>query len=948
MKFKYPSFILLAFIALLNSSCVDNPFGLSREGAASSPVFFFKNEADVSNPAPLLQREIIRQSILCAYRDRFGAVCRDQVLGVDGPSKNAIELATTVTSSDSGQLAVQLADSQEKEVWQAAFSNESYLTLLSTAESAAFTELPKPDIELSKNKSRNTSVPAGTEADSPLLPDLFETLRKAHAAHAVNPTPESFEVLIRGYANLGRRQSHLWSAAYKVYQARSLVYAQTFVRTHPESAQALLLRAYALGMVGEHALALNDISAAQKLDADLQPEWLEPLMLMLNFKTDRLVELANAPTPFRSTCALMAMSTLEYNPFDSRIFGAYKKIILKDPYDLRTLAQLSDAGGVGAMHQTTTDALDQMAQMIRDEIPKHSLLPSDLSEALPPVPPQAPKSFLEAMFSCRPMNDWTALSSLPNLYQALQDETASGKETGEPSLAAFGNLLRENAFNAIVWRQHFMKDKWCVEIKDFTEEAAPYIDGHPLQKLLEAASAKNQGQTEKFTNLLKEVNLGDLPAGAHLFFTHYLMNGKQYGAQTGRQVKDRYLQTLDDTHRDLQRQIALTTDEKTKAAIAARILEISPQSPYGLSELLAVAPDWEERVERMEEEPCSEVAQTIAYRYRDAKQYEKAIPYYKKALEEIEEIYVYQRLAKCYLETGDLDAWLGIMEYTLTLPDYGLRHARVCCDIAEELMMRGQVERARPYAERAAQSGAGWAIGTAAECAYVAGDQARCEELLRMNYERYYKSQAALWDYTWLSLYNVSTNSVWFQRVTEDARAVLAEEMPKEKVDAVYSAYYQWMDGKYDRAISLYDRASRASYDLLQALVLRDKGDMDAYRKKMASSITGHANSTRGSDIHVIEVIKLMEQYDRDGGHLDKLCADFIALEDNTRVYKAFHYFFAGKYLELIGEEERAVKMYYRGIGPGQESGWISFCPYFELKRRGLDPFARYSPGFDL
>ena len=80
-------------------------------------------------------------------------------------------------------------------------------------------------------------------------------------------SPELLAALAVGYANLASLTEYQYTAAYKAYYARKLLYAQRLVREMDTAPWAVWQRAYVRMQVGLHTLAADDIAAARKQQA---------------------------------------------------------------------------------------------------------------------------------------------------------------------------------------------------------------------------------------------------------------------------------------------------------------------------------------------------------------------------------------------------------------------------------------------------------------------------------------------------------------------------------------------------------------------------------------------------------------------------------------------------------------------------------------------------------
>ena len=94
--------------------------------------------------------------------------------------------------------------------------------------------------------------------------------------------------------------------------------------------------------------------------------------------------------------------------------------------------------------------------------------------------------------------------------------------------------------------------------------------------------------------------------------------------------------------------------------------------------------------------------------------------------------WAYQTLAATYKEQGNIDRWKETLdEFLKKVEDPGLDHAKVRVEIANYYMGLKQWDKARPYAEAAAATWAGWAMSCAARCAEGEQDWAARRSLVQ-------------------------------------------------------------------------------------------------------------------------------------------------------------------------------------------------------------------------
>jgi len=105
----------------------------------------------------------------------------------------------------------------------------------------------------------------------------------------------------------------------------------------------------------------------------------------------------------------------------------------------------------------------------------------------------------------------------------------------------------------------------------------------------------------------------------------------------------------------------------------------------------------------------------------------------------------YDGLAQCRLSQGDEAGWLATLkQYLATDENSGLSHAQVLDEIADHYMASSDFQSAWPYAQAAAESGAGWATETAARCAEGRNDLPAAAKLWQEE-SNHYSDDAVHW-----------------------------------------------------------------------------------------------------------------------------------------------------------------------------------------------------------
>ena len=117
--------------------------------------------------------------------------------------------------------------------------------------------------------------------------------------------------------------------------------------------------------------------------------------------------------------------------------------------------------------------------------------------------------------------------------------------------------------------------------------------------------------------------------------------------------------------------------------------------------------------------------------------YDNAVRCVRASLKVCPDGALYVLLANMCTSRKDADGWLAALEEYLKTEDTGLGHAQVRMQIAQHFMKKKEWERAKPYADAAAASGAAWALRCAADCYEGLKDWETPERLMRSRSDRY-------------------------------------------------------------------------------------------------------------------------------------------------------------------------------------------------------------------
>ena len=596
----------------------------------------------------------------------------------------------------------------------------------------------------------DATMPAHVE---PLLAEMtftsqFQAVRELHEAiHGGGESPALLGGLVRGYANLALLTEYLWHPEHKVFKARALLYARRMVARDEHSAQARWHRAYALAVIGLHKDALDDLDAAEKeakaagASAAAQPAWAPLVRAYCHYDIDRLA--AEGPTSAQGQLAgLLAFCSAElahhpkvatakaaellpWMPECYRLY--YVQCLPENPEFLGDVQQGADTaakvfgerlyGRLLAM-----PGLPEGAAAIAKQRPAaKGLLDKLLGDSKPESPEEefdARGQLMAALLAAgQPAGKASAEKSGDKNSDKIAAVAAAGGEgpapRGEPSWHVLARLIRDVSFLQI-WCQVRHSESVGGSTDELLTQVAPVLADHPYRGLIASQASDSEQRREALEELAKvDMRTEGLEARAEP-----VMNAlSQFGR--GAWERQSFVQFFqaDQVANDLIFVIQSYDNDRLQAA--HRLLVMSPDSPYAKAALIKYdwhnvrqyAAAWEKGAAR---QPA--VLAALGKRHLEDGQLAAAERCLKAALSLAPEEPTYSQLALVYEKLGQEDKWLATLEECLKRCGGGLDNPRVRQTIAMHLMEHKQFEKAEPYAEEAAKSGAGWAILTAGAC----------------------------------------------------------------------------------------------------------------------------------------------------------------------------------------------------------------------------------------
>ncbi len=692
-------------------------------------------------------REVIRQGVILAAREGFDVVVRDPAIGdpdEPGPADATYRLGSflqtkkheTARNPNGGRITIVAGTGKDRRVvWHRTLDCMDvewarYFRLVGQVESLARHEWRdlmagwKLPPRAPRPPTAPDALPDGVEArlDSVAETEQFAALRALHdATRRDGGSPTRWLALARGYALLGSLVESLPSAAHAVFKARGLLYARMAVDAAPGSAAGLRGQAFAEAFAGMPFAARSDLDDADKADkadgSSARIPRVDLLRAYLAIDPEALgrVAAADPDNPVPLYLGAIAQSRLSGFAGDddricrNEIAAAVDAVLARVPDCHRAVDALCRSSGVAGLHRATTIDLESFAATSAARV-----------AAVPGLPATVQARGGEAV-------DEFALR------QALVQ--AAIADPNELSWGVLAALLRDIRFVQVCHRLHFLAYPLGAGAAEFLEAARPLVADHPNHDFLELyGGALDRDQALALVDRLDFADFEVKDAG----LTTPIRNLDQARSRT---LWQRELTQSDwGLAPDMERIVRNQGAPAVRAAWAKALLHLDPSSPVGRgllagAEWAMVAPQvaaWEA------EQPWNTVlVAEHGFQLLKAKQYAEAQGRFETAMGRSPEIWIFRGLATSYREQGRIDEWVKAAGAMMEQPDQALDHANAANDLARFLMKRGEVDRAWPWAERAAESWAAWAMLTASECAEMRRDWTNAEAWIARTSQRY-------------------------------------------------------------------------------------------------------------------------------------------------------------------------------------------------------------------
>ncbi|HEY2249650.1 MAG TPA: hypothetical protein VGH74_01270, partial [Planctomycetaceae bacterium] len=538
-----------------------------------------------------LFRELARQAVLIAARDELGLPTRDKVLGEPLPDDEqatipTVDVTTTIDDTRHGQIAVwkQLANGFEimarhDFVFPAGghietVAHEAHVLsrhgLPETLKKAGFQGQARP-----KPTTKGVAPAVEQQLDRFDLLSQFANVRALHAEiRTAGESPELLAALTRGYANLGILCECLWCQANKVFQARALLYAERLVELDEGSSRAHWSRAYVRAFVGLHKSALAEIDAARKRDGNA-PSW-GPAIEKFCHSDDAALDALSSERGATVLPIFLRLLLAAHAGSQQMRQQAALRVLEEQPYCTLAMDLVQTNAPLGILRQFADGEIPAFSQYLRTGLPELEGGPEEVRRLL-----------------SQDAEDLAAEMKLrKNVVDALQDAGRLGRDVGEPSFAALGELVREVSFVHAFRLVNMQGGALGIDANPAIAALAPICDGHPAEQYLKCYLTEKGAAGIAHEALISRQRGAEMPLASAPILARLIA---WFGAKDSKRMQisvlaDQMALQSDRVFADMARLPQIPCSAIYKTVAAAVVRDICPESPIGVA--MAIQFDW--------------------------------------------------------------------------------------------------------------------------------------------------------------------------------------------------------------------------------------------------------------------------------------------------------------------------------------------------------------------
>jgi tetratricopeptide (TPR) repeat protein len=734
-------------------------------------------------------------------------------------------------------------------------------------------------------------------------------VRQLHAEiRAKGESRDLLSALAIGYANLGSLVDFHNSAAHKVYYARAMLYQERLSKQTNDTPWSLLTSAYVAAQIGMPDAAMIWIDQAKKkmTDTDRPLPWFADVLDKFSHGDLRGMMKSVGSARERDLARYLNLQAVRFGDVDDLTIKAALELQKDCPECPRVYNILAMSSSLGPMRQGAYSAFEVAGTLLRKRLPDVTGLPESARKLIRGAGERLPER--------------SEIDFRKDLVAALKREGAPQTDRDEPSLSALGHMIDDINFAQALRRVRFEGDN---------VDSASLCAAHPYAACLGAftfnkAAAEPAAKALKAKIDLTQVTFNDAPVLQWLYAmepTPQLHGWHQVpGYHCDALLADQMLSIKDGW-------FGKPDDTGVNAGNMAWCWSICSKLPIAIA--TRITRDWQHAAKEMEsyertyaDDPL--VTKALTDRYCKLKRYGDAERCAKLLVKADPDYPSYRVLASVYRATKDHARWKETLDKAIELPTSGLERARVQNDIAVDSLDRFDFQEATTYADAAAETGAAWAMLTAARCHEMLGEWKKSEQLVRTVSENYEGSR-----FDWM---------YWCHRTGRgDVRQ--AEELARKECEGWGTtlfteqhrriACYYLTTGEPDKALILLQKAYgylhecyAGMHGVIVADTLGKSDERDALLKQVIETrVPENFVESRGIEVYTPLAVLFREALAAKGTKpLDLAKVD--AILSKSGLPRSVLRYFVGVFLKNRGDLENAKKYLIRSA---QSTDWNQF-----------------------
>ena len=477
------------------------------------------------------------------------------------------------------------------------------------------------------------------------------------------------------------------------------------------------------------------------------------------------------------------------------------------------------------------------------------------------------------------------------VVKAIEAENEAHPGGSELPWAVLSRWMREERFLQVLHRTEFMVKRWSVPVGEFLQEYGALVQDHPFLVAIEAVYRRPEAKAyQQFE--------ADDPQAIELPVLFLMLQSDQgkYGY-----LYEHAYSCVDDTYDQLVR-MARVVSEAGEFVAGIRGMQISPYAPLGPATMVengALKPGQpEEWLKTHADQPM--VMSELGVLFEKHKDLEHAAEAFELAIKKSHDTFAYEKLAGIYKAQGRRDEWKRTLDEALkSTPDQGLKHARMQVEIAEDLMASGHAAEAKPYADAAAETWAGWAMQCAVRCHEKLEEWDEADLWMGRLSERY---PSQLFDWYYWCLRTGHGNVVDAQTFTMDAISAMDMGSASDETRGM-AVLLCMLAHENRRAIRILDLDFPKPGLYLQGLYLGLFGDEVGDQETRKRGWTGIPEGDAAVSGLAALFLDAVEKEEKEG--LDLEAVDALLKEAPAKRQADLSYF-VGRFLQRRGKSEEA------------------------------------------